>query len=67
MIEKGSRFALREGGRTIASGVVSKLLTAPAEADKKAAASSAAASAKGAAAAPPAGAKPAAAAKGAKK
>ena len=27
-IEKGSRFALREGGQTIGRGIVTKLLTA---------------------------------------
>jgi len=63
VLEAGQRFAVREGGRTVGAGVVTKLLGS----NKKAAAASAAAAAagKGAAAAKPAAAaaKPAAAKK----
>jgi elongation factor Tu len=35
-IEQGMRFAIREGGRTVGSGVVSKIIdTTPAVEDKK--------------------------------
>jgi len=66
VIEKGSRFALREGGKTVASGVVTKLYTAgefaalkPAPAPK--AGTGAGAKPAAGAAKPAAGAKPAAA------
>lgn len=38
VIEKGSRFALREGGRTVASGVVTNLLPPPTKTPEKKAA-----------------------------